>query len=124
MAKPLHALVLTYGLRGKTTDPAAYEELSEALAPAFAAVPGLVSEVWLASRSRNRFGGFYLFDSRASFDAFVAGELFGTVWSHRGLTDRQADDFEVASGPTALTGGVLLDVQSGFNDGNSQKSNR
>jgi hypothetical protein len=113
LAKSLHALVLTYGLRGGSTDLGAYEELAVALAPAFRAVPGLVSEVWLSSRARNRFGSFYLFDSRPSFDAFISGELFGSIWDHPGLSDPKAEDFEVAAAPTALTGGSLIAVGRG-----------
>jgi Putative mono-oxygenase ydhR len=108
MTKPLHSLLLTYGLCGGATDPGGYEELTTALAPAFQAVPGLISEVWLTSRSRNRYGSFYLFASRAAFDTFVAGELFGAIWDNPGLSEPRAEDFEVAAAPTAVTGGVLI----------------
>lgn len=89
----VHALILTYELDGAT--PPEHSELYEQLAPALAAVPGLVSQARLANESIGRYGGFYVFDSRSSFDRFVASELFEALRSHRTVRDAATLDFDL-----------------------------
>ena len=99
----MHALVVTYRLRDSS--PAQHAELCRQLAPAFAAVPGLVSMTWMANCETGRYGGFVVLDSRAAFDRFVAGELYGTFASLEPVCELVASDFSIHEGPTALTGG-------------------
>lgn len=99
----MHALFVSYTLRD--ANPAQHAELCEQLAPAVAAVPGLLSKVWLANGDTGRFGGFYVFASRAAFDRFVASELFGTLTSLDSVRDVVASEFSIAEIPTALTRG-------------------
>lgn len=99
----MHALFVTYALRDATPDQ--HAELCEQLAPAVAAVPGLVSKTWLANGDTGRYGGFYLFDSRADFERFVASELFDTLWTLASIRDVSASDFSIVENPTALTRG-------------------
>jgi hypothetical protein len=101
----MHALVVTYGLRDAT--PAEHAELCEQLAPAIAAVRGLVSKTWLANDCSGRYGGFYVFASRADFNRFIASELFETLASHRSLRDVDAREFSIAIGPTTVTRGPV-----------------
>jgi hypothetical protein len=89
----MHALSVTYGLTGSTT--AQYAEFCRQLAPAFSVVPGLLSKTWLANSTTGRYGAFYVFASRAAFDAFVASELYGTSVSHPAVRDVVAGDFAV-----------------------------
>jgi len=63
----MHALFVTYSLCD--TDPVQHAELCEQLAPAVAAIPGLLAKTWLTNCETGRFGGFYVFDSRAAFEA-------------------------------------------------------
>lgn len=60
---PMHALFVTDALRD--SDPGQHFELCEQLAPAVAAVPGLLQKTRLANGETGRFGGFYVFASRA-----------------------------------------------------------
>lgn len=99
----MHALVTTYGLRGASS--AEHAELCEQLAPAFAAVPGLVSETWLANDAAGRYGAFYLFADESAFHGFVASELFGALHSQAGVVDFETSDFRVHEAATALTRG-------------------
>jgi hypothetical protein len=99
----MHALVVTYSLRDAS--PAQHAELCRQLAPAVAAVRGLVSKTWLANGGTGRYGGFYVFDSRAAFDRFVASELFEALRSHNSVAELTASEFSIDEGPTALTGG-------------------
>jgi hypothetical protein len=107
------ALVVTYGLHAAT--PVEHAELCEQLAPAVAAVPGLEEAIWLANPATGRYGGFYLFDRRGSFDRFAASELFETLRSLHSIRHLTASEFDVAGGPTAITRGPLADTgrQSG-----------
>jgi hypothetical protein len=99
----MHVLFVTYALRDATPDQ--HAELCEQLAPAVAAVPGLVSKTWLTNCETGRYGGFYLFESRAAFDRFVASELFDTLWTLPSIRDAAASEFSTLELPTALTRG-------------------
>lgn len=99
----VYALFLSYRLRETTA--AEHAELCEQLAPAFAAVSGLVSMTWLANGERGRFGAFCVFADRPAFDGFVASELYEALRSHRGVAELATNDFSIQDGPTALTRG-------------------
>ena len=99
----MHALFVSYALRD--TDTAQHAELCEQLAPAVAAFPGLLAKTWLTNGETGRFGGFYLFASRAAFERYVASELFDTLLSRSSVRDVTASEYSVADTPTALTGG-------------------
>lgn len=99
----MHALFVSYRLRGATA--AEHAELCAQLAPAFAAVVGLVSLTWLANQATARYGGFYVFRDKPAFDAFVASELFEALRSHRAVDELTASEFEIDQRPTALTRG-------------------
>jgi Putative mono-oxygenase ydhR len=101
----MHALFISYALRD--SDPVQHAELCEQLAPAVAAVPGLVSKTWLANAETGRFGGFYVFESRAAFERYVASELFDTLTSLGSIAEVVTTEFSVALTPTALTRGSL-----------------
>ena len=102
---PMHALFISYALRD--SDPVQHAELCEQLAPAVAAFPGLVSKTWLANAETGRFGGFYVFESRAAFERYVASELFATLTSLGSIAEVVTTEFSVALTPTALTRGSL-----------------
>jgi hypothetical protein len=97
----MHALVVTHGLREVT--PVEHAELCEQVAPAVAAVPGLVEAIWLANTVTGRYGSFYLFDGKGSFDRFAASELFDTLRSLPAISGLATSEFGVADGPTAIT---------------------
>jgi hypothetical protein len=99
----MHALFVTYALRD--ADRAQHAELCEQLAPALAAVPGLLAKTWLTNPETSRFGAFYVFVSRPAFERYVASELFDTLLSPGSVRDVSASDFSVADIPTALTRG-------------------
>jgi hypothetical protein len=99
----MHALFVSHELRGATAPE--HAELCAQLAPAVAAVPGLVSLTWLSNETTGRFGGFYVFEHKSAFDAFVASELYETLRAHRTVDDLRASDFSIEAVPTALTRG-------------------
>jgi hypothetical protein len=89
----MHALIVIYGLNGTT--PCEHAELSEALAPAFAAVPGLVSRTPLENPTAGRYGAFYVFETKGAFDRFVAGELYAATDGSPKLANLAASDFSI-----------------------------
>jgi hypothetical protein len=101
----MHAFFVSYGLRGATA--AEHAELCAQLAPAFAAVPGLVSLVWLSNEATGRCGGFYAFEHKPAFDAFVSSELYETLRGHRAIDELTACDFSIELVPSALTHGPV-----------------
>ena len=99
----MEILVVNYSLDGMTESE--YESLCDELAPAFAAVPGLVSKVWLADRDNGVYGGVYTFENGAAVDAFLASEL-GQVAAVPGLANVTIRRSEVLAEPTAITRGL------------------
>jgi hypothetical protein len=91
----MHALIVTYGLNGTT--PCEHAELCEALAPAFAGVPGLVSRTPLENQPAGRYGAFYVFEAKGAFDRFVASELYAATDGAPGLPGLTASDFSIPS---------------------------
>jgi len=89
----MHALLVTYGLNGTT--PCEFAELSEALAPAFAAVPGLVSRTPLENATAGRCGAFYVFETKGAFDRFVASELYAATDGSPEASSLAANDFSI-----------------------------
>src|ERR671930_2608443 len=98
----MHALVATYCLADGTSE-VEHAELCEQLAPAFAAFPGLASLTWLSNGSTGCYGGFYVFETKAAFDRFVASEPFETLRSHASVCDVTTHDYLVSGSPTAIT---------------------
>ena len=101
----MHVLILTYALNG--ADRVQHAELCEELAPAFAVVPGLVSQTWLANDSTGRYGAVYVFAGKSAFDAFVASELYALVCDHRIVKDVSVTEFGINPRPTAITRGPV-----------------
>lgn len=104
----MQILIVNFSLEGITEDD--YRSLAAEVAPAFAAVPGLISKVWLADRLAGVYGGVYTFDNMASLDAFMASELFAGVGATPGLANITVHRFEVLAEPTAVTRGVVTAV--------------
>lgn len=59
--------------------PDALEETLRERAEKFRAVDGLVQKLYVQDEASGRVGGFYIFDSEASRDAFFASDLRDTI---------------------------------------------
>jgi hypothetical protein len=102
-SRRMHSLLVTYGLNGRT--PCEHAELSEALAPAFAAVPGLISRTPLENPTAGRYGAFYVFETKGAFDRFVAGELYAATDGSPELANLAASDFSIPNRTTRQASG-------------------
>jgi heme-degrading monooxygenase HmoA len=83
-----------------------FRALCDEVAPAFAAIPGLISKVWLASPATNTYGGVYTWVSREAFVAFTASELFQAVATNPNFAQVSSQDFGLLEGPTRVTYGL------------------
>ena len=102
----MHVQVITFQLND--LDEVGYRALCDELAPAFAALPGLISKVWLADAASGTYGGVYLWRDRAAFEAFTQTGLFHAVASHPNLTGVTSKDFGILEGPTRVTRGLAV----------------
>jgi hypothetical protein len=102
----MHAQVVNVHLAG--IDDAGFRALCDELASNFTAIPGMQAKIWLADPATNTYGGIYLWDDRAAMEKYARSDLFEAVASHPNFTDLTSHDFEVLTGPTALTSRGLL----------------
>jgi hypothetical protein len=100
----MEILIINFSLNG--ISDAEYRNQCDAIAPAFAAVPGLLSKVWLADVANGVYGGVYTFRDTAAADAFVGSDLMAQVAQNPALVGVTARRFAVLSGPTAVTRGL------------------
>src|SRR3954454_17730067 len=100
----MEILIVNFSLVGITESE--YGDLSDNAAPAFAAVPGLVSKVWLADRANGVYGGVYTFENGAALDTYLSSDLLAQVAANPAFVDITVRRFEVLSEPTAITHGL------------------
>jgi hypothetical protein len=99
----MQILIVNFSLDGLSEED--FASSCDAIAPAFAAVPGLASKVWLADRAEGVFGGVYTFESETAVDDFLQSDLFAGVGSTPGLVNISVRRFGVLDGPTRVTRG-------------------
>ncbi len=99
----MHVSVFEY--RIQDIDEAGWAAVCDELAPAFAAVPGLLSKVWLHGEADVR-GGVYLWDDRSAYRAFLDSGLGRALGTHPHIADLQMRDFAADEGPTRVTRGL------------------
>ena len=106
----MHVLIVNFNL--KDVDEAQYARMCDAVAPAFAAIPGLASKLWLKNSDTGTYGGVYIFESRDALNRFQETDLFRSLAVNKNLTNITADDFEVLEAPTRVTGRMFAAVGS------------
>ena len=99
----MHIQIVNFRLKDVTEGQ--YARLCDEIAPAFAAVPGLLTKVWLAYSHTGTFGGVYTWDSREAMERYTTSDLFKTVATHPNLAGITSSDFAVMEGPTRVTRG-------------------
>lgn len=107
----MHAVLVAFRPAGMSQE--GFRELADEVAPAFGAIPGLISKVWLDSPDPSvpSGGGFYLFERREDAEAYLASDLFRSgVLDNPHLTDIEVQSVPVLDGPTALTSPGLAGV--------------
>jgi heme-degrading monooxygenase HmoA len=100
----MHVQIVTFNLKGIGEEE--YRKMAEAVAPAFAEMPGLVSKHWLADAETNTYGGAYVWRDREAMEAYLESEVFAGMAANPHLENVTARDFGVLEGPTRVTGGL------------------
>ena len=100
----MQILVVNFNLDGLTEEQ--FAGSAEGLAPAFAAVPGLASKVWLADRADGIYGGVYTFESEQAVDDYLHSDLWAGVCATPGLVNISVRRFGVLEAPTRITRGL------------------
>src|SRR5687768_1622992 len=104
----MHVQVINFKLKG--VDEAGYRRLCDELAPAFAALPGMESKVWLANPETGTYGGVYTWRDRQAMEAFARTDLFQAVLNHPNLDGITSTDFGVIESATQATRGMPVAV--------------
>jgi heme-degrading monooxygenase HmoA len=100
----MHIQIVNFQLKDLTEE--AYGAMCDELAPAVAALPGLISKVWLADAATKTYGGVYTWETRASADRFKGSDIFQAVRTNPHLTALTLREFEFLERPSAITRGV------------------
>lgn len=100
----MQILIVNFNLDGLSEKD--FASSCDELAPAFAAVPGLISKVWLADRSEGTFGGVYTFESADAVDDYLESDLFAGIGATPGLVNISVRRFGILEGPTRVTRGL------------------
>jgi hypothetical protein len=101
----MEIVIITFSLQGMNESE--YERSCDTIAPAIAAVPGLVSKAWLADRNSGVYGGVYTFENGATADGYLASEIVMQISANPGFANVSVRRFEVLAGPTAMTRGLV-----------------
>lgn len=102
----MQILIINFSLDGLSEEQ--FARSCDELAPMFAAVPGLVSKVWLADHAEGVFGGVYTFESEQAVDDYLASDLYAGIGATPGLVNISVRRFGVLDGPTRVTRGFAL----------------
>ena len=102
----MDVLIVNFKLDG--TPAGAWERRAAQLAPTFAAMPDLLSKVWLSDAETNTYGGAYLWQDRASLDAYLAGPVFGALAEAPGVHSIETRTFAALDAPTRISGGSVV----------------
>ena len=100
----MQILIVNFNLDGLSEED--FTSSCDDLAPAFAAVPGLASKVWLADRAEGIYGGVYTFESEQAVDDYLQSDLWAGVGSNPSLVNISVRRFGVLEGPTRVTRGL------------------
>lgn len=104
----MHTQLVEFELQGVGLSE--YEALCEELAPTFAEIPGLISKVWIADPDGSRAGGIYTWADSAACNAYLESDLFQAALANPALANLRSRRFGVLEGPTAITGGLAVQI--------------
>lgn len=100
----MHVQIINFHLRSISEE--GYREQVEALAPAFAGLPGLISKTWLANPETNTYGGVYLWSDYEAMEAYADTDLYKGLLSNPHFEEVTVKDFAILGGPTRITRGL------------------
>ena len=101
----MHVQIITFGLKGLGDEE--YRSHCEAIAPAFAQLPGLVSKTWLANAETNTYGGVYLWRDRRSMEGYERSDIYRGMLANPHLEGLVARSFPVVEEATEVTSNLV-----------------
>ena len=104
----MHIQIVNFRLEGMSETE--YRGIAEAMAPAFANLPGLVSKTWLADPETNTYGGVYVWSSREAMENYKESDIYKGMATNPHFADVTVKDFAVLEGPTRVTLGSAAGV--------------
>jgi heme-degrading monooxygenase HmoA len=101
----MHVQIVTFHLKGISEED--YRRQCEAIASAFANLPGLISKTWLADPETNTYGGVYVWRDRQAMEAYAETDLYKGMLANPHFDDITVRDFAVLKNPTRVTRGTV-----------------
>jgi heme-degrading monooxygenase HmoA len=100
----MHIQIIIFGPKRISEED--YAKIADAVAPAIAAMPGLVSKAWLADPETNTYGGAYIWQNREAMKAYAQTEVFKGMATNPHFEGFDVKDFAVVENPTHITWGL------------------
>ncbi len=100
----MHIQIINFGLKGISDEE--FRRHCEAVALAFAELPGLISKYWLANPETNTYGGVYVWKDWRAMEAYAETDIYKGMLENPGYEDVTVRDFAVLENPTRITRGV------------------
>ena len=102
MSNTNYIQVVNFNLEGITHND--FMGVANEVAPNFAALPGLISKVWLSDKANNTYGGVYSWESQEACEAYRSGELYaGALATNPNFVNLLDNRFDVLEKPSKIT---------------------
>jgi len=99
-------LIINFNLENLSRED--FEKVCEEVAPAFEAIPGLISKTWLADSDSNTYGGIYAFENKEALDGYLDSEIFKGLGDNPHFANVSVKKFSILEKPSKVTNSVLL----------------
>jgi quinol monooxygenase YgiN len=100
----VHVQIVNFNLKDISEED--YRRHCEAIASAFANLPGLVSKIWLADPDTNTYGGVYVWQDLQAMEGYAETDLYKGMLANPHFDDITVRDFAVLENPTRVTRGT------------------
>lgn len=84
-----------------------YAQMCADVAPRYAGIEGCLGKIFVRSPDGARYGGVYLWRTRAQAEAYAEHGLLATLARHPQVVDLRVSLMEVMPEPTAVSAGAL-----------------
>ena len=100
----MHVHIVNFQLKGISEED--YRRQCEAIASAFANLPGLISKTWLANQETNTYGGVYVWRDLQAMEDYIETDLYKGMLVNPHFDNITVKDFAVLENPTRVTRGT------------------
>jgi heme-degrading monooxygenase HmoA len=100
----VHVQIVNFQLKDISEED--YRRQCEAIASAFANMPGLFSKTWLANQETNTYGGVYVWRDLQAMEDYIETDLYKGMLANPHFDNITVKDFAVLENPTRVTRGT------------------